>query len=144
MKKPLLWRFLFLSTILLIVSIYLPAQEPPHFSAVARALTSQQSSNGMGAGIWVVIALIFSFMLHYFIWQSEKQPDDIWVENAVSVATQFGDCQQRDDVAVLKTTSDTARKGMRGKKQYRHKQLLHTSETLHLVKNNRSKPKAAS
>ena len=138
-KSPLILRVMALLTIQFMLSVQLLAQEPPHFSMVANMpATAQHSNMGMGAAIWIVITLLFSFTLNYIIRRGEKQPEK-------AVVTEPTAQIEQKNAALTTETADIAvntRKNSKPHPQYT--QILQPNLAMHLIKSSRHKIRVAS
>jgi hypothetical protein len=145
LNKPSLLRYSVLF-LLFIVSAAIQAQVPTHHLTAANAQTTDVAAGASGIGeiIWVLITLVFSYALNYYIRKDEKKPEKAPYKELIPVVEQKEKVSQAEKPTLTDTNvvSNSIAKSNKG--HYKRRHLVQPFEALHLITGVHNKQRVAS
>jgi hypothetical protein len=141
-KNPVFIRFAALF-ILLWVSFQLLVQQSTTFSFTAW-INSTPLNYEKGAGIWMLISLVFSITLNYIIRRGEKTPDKVAIKEKTASSDRTFKTSFSEKPGAFKTTSVSDTIALPGNVHHKQPHLMQPNVAMHLIKSSRHKVRVAS
>jgi hypothetical protein len=145
LNNPALLRYSVLF-ILFIVSAAIQAQVPTHHLTAANAQTTDVAAGASGIGeiIWVLITLVFSYALNYYIRKDEKKPEKASYKELIPVVEQKEKVSQAEKPTMTDTNVVSNGIAKSNKGHYKRRHLLQPLDALHMITSARNKQRVAS
>lgn len=132
--------------LLFIFSVAIQAQVPTHhlIEVNANSTNAAAGTSGIGEVVWVLITLIFSYALNFFIRKGEKRPEKAPDKEHIPVIEQMESAVQAEKPDLHGSILISNNNYKTSKGYYKRKHILQPLGALHLITGVHNKQRVAS